>query len=294
VAAVADSAYLPHFATLARSLLDRQRTSVRIHLLAESDVDPAAIERLSGWVDDLGGGIDVHHVSPSDLPDVPVNFSQTPWYRWLLPDLLADLDRVLYLDCDTLVTDSVDWLWRLDLRGHCLAAVTNLPMTVDWMERRCAALGLPSVDDYFNAGVLLMNLRELRAGDWVAQLVNYALEHADPLRAREVDETSPQQVFAYVMKHPERLLFIDQDAANAVLWRRRLKLHPRWNYQLLFRRFDVRTAELTDEVVAEAARRPAIWHFEGPGQSKPWHAQPEFPEDAELYRRYRAGTPWPL
>ena len=72
---------------------------------------------------------------------------------------------------------------------------------------------------------------------------------------------------------------------------RRLKLHPRWNAQLLFGRNDFRTAELTAELVAEAIRNPAIRHFEGPGHSKPWHPEAE-PDDSALYWAHRSQTPW--
>jgi hypothetical protein len=77
-----------------------------------------------------------------------------------------------------------------------------------------------------------------------------------------------------------------------LLWEKRLKLHPRWNSQLLFHRFNIRTAEITDEVVSEACERPAIRHFEGPGHSKPWHPEADR-DDAALYWAHRNQTPWP-
>jgi lipopolysaccharide biosynthesis glycosyltransferase len=283
--------YLPHCATMLHSLIDHQRSPVHVHLLASGDLAPAMEERLSRWVQGLGAGITVHRIDEKRLRGLSPAFSITTWYRILLPELLPELDRVLYLDSDLIVTDSLDPLLHLDLSGNLVGAVTNLPITMEWMTRRCAALGLPGVDDYFNAGVLVMNLGQLRSGDWTDRVIGYALAHADHRRAAEVDESSPREVFVYTVNHPERLLFSDQDAINAVLYERRLKLHPRWNFQLIFDRFEARTEELTDEVIAEARNNPAIRHFEGPGHSKPWHPDAE-PGDRELYWAHRRATPW--
>jgi lipopolysaccharide biosynthesis glycosyltransferase len=136
-----------------------------------------------------------------------------------------------------------------------------------------------------------MNLEQLKRENKSRQIIDHAIAHADQVRAQEVDENSTREAFTYGLNHPERLLFPDQDSMNAVLWQRRLKLHPRWNFQLLFRRFDFRTEELTSQLVDEASSAPAIRHFEGPGHSKPWHPDAE-PEDRALYWSYRSQTPW--
>jgi lipopolysaccharide biosynthesis glycosyltransferase len=275
------------------SLFVRQRRPVEVHLLAAADVTPELAGRLSAWVDEMGGQLTMHRVADDDprLGGVTHTFSLATWFRLLLPQALPELDRVLYIDSDTIVMDSLDPLLRLELAGNCVAAVTVPPITLEWMERHSAALGLPSTDDYWNAGVMVMDLRALRAGGWMERLIAYARAHHDHTRAAEVDENSPRDVFRYTMRHPERLLFPDQDVLNAVLNGHRLRLHPRWNLQTLFRRSDVRTPELTEQRVAEAWANPAIRHFEGPGHSKPWHPDAE-PEDSALYWAHRNQTPW--
>jgi lipopolysaccharide biosynthesis glycosyltransferase len=293
VACASGEGYLPHCATMLHSLIVTQPRPVQVHLLAPAELTPESEERLSSWVESLGAGIDVHRIDERDpqLRGVPRHFSISSWYRLLLPRLLPNHDRILYLDSDIIVMDSLDPLLHIDLSGKCLAAVTNPPITVEWMAKHSAALGLPEPDDYFNAGVMLMNLEGLRAGGWADRVIDFALVNTDPLRASEVDENSPRDVFVYTMKHPERLLFPDQDALNAVLHEHRLKLHPRWNVQTLFWRSEVRTADLTEQRVAEARTDPAIRHFEGPGHSKPWHPDAE-PEDSARYWLHRDQTPW--
>jgi lipopolysaccharide biosynthesis glycosyltransferase len=292
VACATNTEYLPHCATMLHSLLEQQRSRVNIHLLPARDVSLDALQRLSAWVEESGARITAHQVPEDRLAGVPDNFSILTWYRVLLPDVLTDLDRVLYLDCDLIVVDSVDALWKADLSSSLVAAVTTPPFNMEWQLRHCAAHGIPDVDDVFNAGVMLMNLLEWRRGDWVDRVIDYAVAHADHHRAAEVNEDSPRESFIYMLQNPGRLLNWDQDALSAVMHDRRLKLDPRWNVQLNFGRGHLFTAELTEKVVAKAQRTPAILHFEGPAGSKPWHPDAD-PEDRALYWSHRSRTPWP-
>jgi lipopolysaccharide biosynthesis glycosyltransferase len=291
IACASGEKYLPHCATMLHSLIQHQHSPPHVHYLAPTDLPPVMEERLCRWVEGLGAGISVHRIDEERLTGLNPKFSINSWFRVLLPELLPGVDRVLYLDSDLIVTDSLDPLVQLDMSGNLVAAVTNLPLNMDWMTRRCAALGIRGVDDYFNSGVQVMNLDKLRRGDWMERILDYGRTHADLHRAVEVDEDSPRSVFIYTVNHPERLLFPDQDAINAVLYEHRLKLHPRWNYQLIFDRFEARTDELTDEVLAEARENPAIRHFEGPGPSKPWHPDAD-PQNQALYWAHRSQTPW--
>jgi lipopolysaccharide biosynthesis glycosyltransferase len=122
--------------------------------------------------------------------------------------------------------------------------------------------------DYFNSGLLLLNLAALRRDGMSARLAAFGREGA------------------------RRLKWPDQDALNALLGERCLPLHPRWNCQnSLFyypwarRTFDAGT-------VAEALRDPAILHFEGGGIVKPWHYLSRHPYRAR-YLEHRRATPWP-
>ena len=65
------------------------------------------------------------------------------WYRIFLPELLPDVDRVLYLDVDTLAVDSLEPLWATDLGDAPGGAVTNVFMQDRDSRPRPEALGLP-------------------------------------------------------------------------------------------------------------------------------------------------------
>ncbi len=67
----------------------------------------------------------------------------------------------------------------------------------------------------------------------------------------------------YLAAHPERMIFADQDAVNALLAKSRLVLHPRWNCtnQLIESPFSV--GVFGEREREEAIRNPAVRHFEG-------------------------------
>jgi lipopolysaccharide biosynthesis glycosyltransferase len=202
----------------------------------------------------------------SGLPIQPL-FGPAMWYRILLPELLGELNRVLYLDADTVVVDDLSPLAELDLGDHLLAAVTNVFMP--YHRFRPAELGIaPSA--YFNSGVLLLNLEQMRSDGFTAAVRQLATG------SRGASLTWP-----------------DQDALNLAVQDRWQRLHPRWNCMNSI----VNEPELADEVFGpeqtrEALSSPAIRHFEGEGLNKPWHAM--HPRAGRrLYRAHRRATPWP-
>lgn len=269
VACVVEENYVVHSATMLHSLLCHSGGhEVEVHYLHPPEFPGALLAPLRAMVEDGGGrllpllvGDDVAHGLPVE------GFTRkATWYRIFLADLLADVDRVLFLDCDLVVADSVAELWTVDLEDHYLAAVTNVFMLEHLF--RVEELGLIDPRDYFNAGVMLMNLDAMRRDGCAQAMYEYGKAHAD------------------------ELVFRDQDVLNAVLGERIKLLHPRWNVMNSVVRFPYSPYVLGPRAVADARRRPAIRHFEGPGLNKPWHAACDS-EGRELYAQHRRHTPWP-
>ncbi len=91
-------------------------------------------------------------------------YSRATYYRLLIPDLYPEMDKALYLDSDILLRADVAELYDTDL-GDALAGaipdgfVNFVPVLRRYVENR---VGVPHEEPYFNAGVLLMNLDEMR------------------------------------------------------------------------------------------------------------------------------------
>jgi lipopolysaccharide biosynthesis glycosyltransferase len=266
--AVEGRGYAAHSAAMLHSLLVANRgDDVRVHYMPGPGIAPRDERRLRSTVEGEGGRIEFLRPPRERLAGLPTRgfTREATWYRVLLPELLPQVDRVLYLDADLIVLDSLAPLWELDLGDRYVAAVTNvLEPVYAGRPRELGIEGRP----YFNAGVLLMNLEEMRRAGCQRALIDYATANA------------------------ERLFWRDQDALNVVLGGRRLELHPRWNCMNAFLALPNAADVLGAERLEEARRDPAIRHFEGPGDNKPWHLLCRWP-GRELYRDHRRATPWP-
>ena len=106
--------------------------------------------------------------------------------RLFLPAVLKDLDKVLYLDVDILIRGDVGKLYdlklgnkvfggkksRLDGWSSLIDVITRvsllLPAKQAWALRRRAHQTGDLTADTYNAGILLMNLKKMRAEDFIA------------------------------------------------------------------------------------------------------------------------------
>ncbi len=267
VACAADAAYVPHTAAMLRSVLSHSTgLTVRAHLLHGPALPREGAAALSEMVRRDGGEIVFHEIGDDRVEGMPTvaGITAAMWYRVHLPRLLGDVERVLYLDGDVLATDDLRPLWETPLEGNWVGAVTNV-FQLDHLHRAWA-LGIEP-DEYFNSGVLLMDLAAMRADGVTEALVT----HARGL--------GPETMWP------------DQDTLNAVLGPRRLALHPRWNAMNALS-FAWAGYAFAPDALAQARARPGIRHFEGPSVNKPWHFLCAAPQ-REAYFEHRRATPWP-
>ena len=90
-------------------------------------------------------------------------YSGATYVRLFIAELFPEYDRVLYLDCDITVNGDIAELYNAKTDGALLAAVPEDVMArIDTFGRYVeVCLGIPR-DEYFNAGILVMNLAALR------------------------------------------------------------------------------------------------------------------------------------
>ncbi len=241
---------------------------VRAHLLIGDDVGEPALTALAEALAAAGGELAPVRIRPEPLAGLTVTGSLplAHWYRQLLPELdeLAALERILYLDADLLVLAPLAELWETPLGDAALAAVDNVFPDPATGARYCEALGIDP-GSYFNTGVMLLDLPSLRRLESFARIGEFA-------RASEVP-----------------LILPEQDAMNAVLANRRLRLHPRWNAMTALAVLPHARAQFPPGQVDEALAKPAIRHFEG-SVNKPWSAAAPA-EDRELWGRWASLIP---
>src|SRR6266550_7547382 len=101
--------------------------------------------------------------------------SHMAYCRILLPRLLA-VPRLVYLDCDVLVFRDLSELFDLELsHGKVLAAVRDSETRSLGGDSRIVAdaMKLPAQGAYFNSGVMLMDLDELRKQNFLERSLEF-------------------------------------------------------------------------------------------------------------------------
>jgi lipopolysaccharide biosynthesis glycosyltransferase len=264
VCCAADAAYARHTGAMLHSVLAHSGgLRVHVHYLHGPGFPSRDAVLLSQLVRGEGGTIDFHEIPDERVAGLPTvaGITAPMWYRIFLPELLPDTERVLYLDADTIALDDLGLLWETDLDGAWVGAVTNV-FQLDHLHRPWE-LGIDP-RAYFNSGVLLMNLEQMRRDGRGEALLSHA-------RTLGADTMWP-----------------DQDTLNAVLGERRVALHPRWNAMNSVLGFPWAAYVFSPAELDAARERPGIRHFEGPSANKPWHVLGTGPGGAESARPRRA------
>ncbi|MBS6347835.1 MAG: glycosyltransferase family 8 protein [Oscillospiraceae bacterium] len=245
ILAALDEHYLPQLHVLLTSLrLNNPGEHIDLYLL-QSAVSPEGLAGVERQCAAFGYGFFPVLVDDTLFQGAPVSrqYPKEMYYRLLASRLLPDtLDRVLYLDPDILVLNPLRPLWETDLEGNLFAAAAHTGKTE--LANSVNRMRLNSGSDYYNSGVLLMDLAAAR---------------------REID---PEEIFRYVAEHKKELLLPDQDLLNALYGRRILPLDDAlWNYDARnYNNYRLRSAGTHD--LPWVMEHTAILHF--CGKAKPW------------------------
>lgn len=171
----------------------------------------------------------------------PYPYAEIVTLVYYLPELLPQLDKVVFLDADTLVLCSIAPLWRLDLEGHWIAT-TPAVMDDESLDYYHSAteLRFQSAAQTINAGVMVFDLQKMRELGVTQVLDEWTTTHQQILRLPE------QEAIAH--NYPVRKL-----------------LDHKWNW-----RGPVGTAEPFWAARSQRTRQayasiePAIVHFQSP------------------------------
>lgn len=91
-------------------------------------------------------------------------YSKTTYFRLFLPNLYPQYDKVLYLDSDIVILDDIANLYNIEMGDNLVAAAPDDVIQFNEVFQTYAekVVGVASYKNYFNAGVLLMNLDQMR------------------------------------------------------------------------------------------------------------------------------------
>jgi lipopolysaccharide biosynthesis glycosyltransferase len=235
-----DARYAPHAANVMASIA-RHAPGARLRfILLQAEVPVELRRRIEAAV---GAASFVWvEVGEKDLPAHATrgHLSRAMLFRLGLEALAPqDCQRLIYIDSDTVVLGDVRELWDADLGTHPIGAVTDCYQDAAKFSETWA---LSPGGRYFNSGVLVIDLAQVRE---------------QKLFSRALD---------FVVEHDAKLVFSDQDALNHVFWKNAATLEPTWNVQRYMSLEEVRRETAPDRRWGH--RAPRLVHYIG--TEKPW------------------------
>ncbi|MDG4878439.1 glycosyltransferase family 8 protein [Mesorhizobium sp. WSM4935] len=172
-------------------------------VVIDAGIEPAAVIELRRFCG--RNGIDCRIVQAdarriSDLPTRGKLLTTAAYARILIPEILPDCDKAIYMDADTLVVSDLGGLWSADLGDNLVAGVID-----GFVEQEELDDIEMSRNEYINSGVLIMNLVAWR------------------------QEGIADRIFAKV-RETAKSRYLDQTALNTVVRGRVLFLGREWNF----------------------------------------------------------------
>lgn len=244
IALAANSNYLMPCTVLLQSVFEHNANlSIVVCLLhIEGSISEKDLAELEKWIAEKGSRLKRLPVRPEQLSSFPeTRHGKAALLRLCLPELLPEVDKILYLDGDIVVKGSLAELFAVDLGRNRIAAVRDTCPV--YHPERMQLLHIAPEHWYFNSGVVLMSLAAFRKIDLAGTVRRYANEHFD------------------VIESP------DQDTLNFICQGSTLYLHPRYNMNYSVER-DVAAQTWGRNEVAEAKKNPVVLHYIG--AVKPW------------------------
>lgn len=248
---ITDSQYVPPtMVSMYSAIANKCPTSIyNFYIITENitDLDKERIFKLKELSPDT---INIK-IIPRFEPDLPFENMQrflqykVGMHKIYLSEILSDLDKVIYMDGDTIVQKDLRDLYGFDIK-NVYASVAKDGIYYRF-PKEMKEMGFDKRGYYFNSGVMLHNLKKQRDDKLVDKLVNYIKTHKD--------------------------FYGDQDVLNVVM-EDKLKLMS-YRYNCISTFFEADNLDFLSEYFAEELpkntidiyKKSSIIHYAG---DKPW------------------------
>ena len=263
------------------SLLENNKANDSIHIyIMDNHISEMNKTKLVDVVSSYGRQIsfvlmpDMKKLTGQDIDTRRWNIS-TFGRLYMASALPETVHKVLNIDCDTIIVDSIEPLWNTDMSGKVFGGM--LECINDRYRRN---VGKKSGDYYMNGGIVFLNLDEVRKGNYEKRFTEY------------------------ISKYGSSLAYLDQDVLSSVVEQnKKLKLPIRYNvlsiyfYATYEQVLKIRRSKAVDfyskEEFLNAVKNPAIVHFttcflDG---LRPWIKGNQHPY-LKHFLEYKKMSPW--
>lgn len=245
-----DDNFVQHCSVVIASVL-ANNNEVSFYLFTEG-LKPDNEKILKDLAKQYGGELHVCLMDSNIVSQFPMpsymssHISIATYYRLFVERALpSNIDKVIYMDCDMVVRGSLTPLWETDMTDKAIGAVYQFN---EWAlnNQSYERLGFDSSYGYFNAGLLLINLKYWREHDVTSQLMAFIKDN-----------------YAQIHSH-------DQDVLNAVLHQYVQPLSYTWNClpsffekkRYTYPGFVDYSKNIVDPVVIHYVSKPKPWQYE--------------------------------
>ena len=155
--------YLMPLLVMLTSLFEHCTGEISIWFMAKSTSEQA-IQAVADFVTAHGARFHMLAVRDDFFSDMPTAkyISKETYYRLFAAQLLpTEMDRVLWLDADLVITGDISPLYNMPLGDHAVGGNGHTGAIYETEMLNCRSLGIEP-DKYINAGVMLMQLSRWR------------------------------------------------------------------------------------------------------------------------------------
>ena len=268
-----DSNYIMPTGVMIKSVsVNNSNTDIVFHIMVDDNVKEMHREQLRNVLAENKHHTIVFHVVDDNMfdsfPNIGItkeHITKATYYRLIVTEILEKkIDKVLYLDGDIIVNDSLTKLWDFNINNHAIGAVVDMSESKQDYKR----LGYSPDCGYFNAGVLLINL-------------NYWRNH------NVIDVFNDT-----IKKKSDKLEQHDQDVLNIAFANIKVELPLKYNFQngFLYKKeyLGIDSDKYKDEL-KDAKKNFVIIHYVS--RVKPWHKECNHPLK-NIWFEYLKQTMW--
>ena len=199
-------------------------------------------------------------------------FTLPTYFRFFIPLIFKNYDKVIYCDCDAVFMSDIAELYNVEMNNYWIAAVrdTYVNILLCNNEKKLYfknTLKLKQPENYFQAGLLIMNIQEMLKNN----LTDLCLE---------------------ALKEIKKPLYLDQCILNSICQNHVLFLDGCWNIESPVKRNINKYKNILPDYIfnsyIQAYENPKYMHF--CGEKKPWNT-PKI-SNSKIFWEYAVLTPF--
>ena len=246
--------YAPYCLTSMGSLLkNNQELSECCFYVLSNDITTAMKEKMEALCRSFNADLHIIDCNPV-IKEIlegggKLNFNPSSFLRIFIPQILPQVDKALFIDSDTYICSGIKELYETDITNYYCAMSYNMPIYKEMLQEA----QMKSTAGYFNAGVILLNLKLWREKEIHKRILQFYHNHGGNF------PTDDQSVINAIVAEETLVLPYKYNAMIGVFY---------WSFKK-FCKINTKIGYKTKKEYMEARQRPVIIHFNGPGV-RPW------------------------